>query len=101
MNTKENLVLYKQRIKREMESLDPSLRDEYLDSEYKIYKQEYLADYPESYGQMRNFFECDRRRDDKMKKAVETPWSEVPLADKICAWVLGICLLGTIILFAF
>lgn len=97
----ENIVLYKQRIQKEIKSLDPSLRDEYLESEYKTYKREHLANHPESFSDMRDFFECDRRSYDKMKTAVETPWSEVPLADKICAGFLGIGLLSTIILFIF
>lgn len=101
MKSKENLVLYKQRVLKEIESLDPSLRDEYLEYEYKIYKDQYFLDHPESWSDMREFFQCDRRRNEKMKAAIEKPWSEVPLADKLMASFLGICLLTGIVLFLF
>lgn len=103
MKSKENLVLYKQRVQKEIESLDPSLRDEYLDYEYKTYKDQYLLDYPESWSDMRLFFECDRRRDEKMKNAIaksQVPWKDTPIKDKLATYFAGFVVLSIIVLIA-
>jgi len=107
MSTNENLVLYKQRIQKEIESLDPSLRDEYLEYEYNTYKREHLANHPDSWANMRLFFECDRRRDEKMKNAIDNAiaksqvsWKDTPFKDKVATYFVGFVLLSIIVLVA-
>jgi hypothetical protein len=115
MTNKENIVIYKNRIKNEIANLDPTEKDEYL-----IAECEYFDDYclqnnisSESVAEMKSLLEYDRvlivlkaqlDKERIIKKAekkakeqkAKDDWQAAPMGEKLFTIALGVGILSLI-----
>ncbi len=109
MTTKENIIIYKNRIKNEIANLDPSDKDEYLIAECE-YFEDYLLENnisSESIEEMKSLLEYDRiilvlkaqlEQERIIKKAekkakeqkVKDDWKAAPMIEKLFTIALGV-----------